>query len=177
MSAFWESQTFSSGSLLLPKCVMIKSTARLTDLSKPGGRAEAEAAEMTDCVLTSQGWKCEGEERKSPGFPQRSSDSDSPPSSPLFASLCKCHGEFLPRAGAALQSCISARWGGGGGNHPPPNTSNLPPRVFPQADDEVLWSSGVLAPRLFLCSVLLRLSHQTREPGPIPCRELKIGHV
>lgn len=66
---------------------------------------------MTDCVFTSQGWKCEGEEGKSPGFPQRSSDSDSPLHLP-FASLCKCHGEFLPRAGAALQSCISARGGG-----------------------------------------------------------------
>lgn len=170
MCAFWESQTFSSGSLLLPKCVMIKSTARLTDLSKPGGRAEAEAAKVTDCVLTSQGWKCEGEERRNPGFPQRSSDALPPFISPSPASA-KCHGEFLPRAGAALQSCISARGGEGGGNHPPPNTSNLPPRVFPQAGDEVLWSSGVLAPRLFPCSVLLRLSHQTREPGPIPCRE------
>lgn len=64
-SVCWESQTFSSGSLLLPKCVRIKSTARLTDLSRPGGRADMKGSALKLWIpFLSQQCKREGEVRK-----------------------------------------------------------------------------------------------------------------
>lgn len=130
----WRDQTFSSGSLLLPKCVMIKSTARLTDLSKPGGRSRrCVSCFQTVCadfnmltskqdfkvfavgtkkeilsdgfIFISQEWKCEGEPRmKECAFPFSGSPRRLSFLHLALASLCKCHGKFFMHADAACRA-------------------------------------------------------------------------